>query len=616
MRYLFILLLTINYGLNAQEYNELKLSAPIKDVTVFVEGAQITREGKLNIQSGKSLLTITNLSPHVDAKSIQVKGNGDFTILSVNHKLNFLNKVTIDQQVDSLNKVAEGLRKSIAKMETRVSILSEKENLLSENRDFNTETRAISLSQLQETLNFYEKQLTTIRNEQLKLKQEIKDNRLKLSKVLKQTEKASNADELPSSEIIIRVDAKKMSNGTLSISYLVGNAGWYPKYDIRAKGVDRPINLKYKASAYQNTGVDWKNVKLKFSNGNPNQSGVAPNLQTWHLNFARLTRFQSRQNDLYSYRSNSVSGKVTSMEDGSALPGVNVVIKGTTIGTVTDLQGNYSLTLPNDAQSLAFSFIGLASQELNIGSRSVIDVQMASDVQQLNEVVVSGLQSRASGVRIRGQSSFKKEAETITTRTIENQTTVEFEIPEPYSIKSNSEAMTVELKDYEVPATFEYFAVPNLIARVSDWDQYNLLQGEANLFFEDAFVGSTILDTKTLNDTLNISLGRDKSIIIGREKVDEFAKRKTLGSNKVDTRVYKLLVRNKKSVPINITVVDQVPVSTNSDIEVDIIEVSNGKLSERSGEVTWSFEVAAQQQSTLELGYEVKYPKSEKVILD
>ncbi len=90
----------------------------------------------------------------------------------------------------------------------------------------------------------------------------------------------------------------------------------------------------------------------------------------------------------------TVSGKVTSLEDGSTLPGVNVVLKGTTTGTVTDIDGNYKLTVPSDGGTLVFSFIGLATEEIEIGARSVIDVQMSDDVQQLSEVVVTGYQSQ------------------------------------------------------------------------------------------------------------------------------------------------------------------------------------------------------------------------------
>jgi len=85
----------------------------------------------------------------------------------------------------------------------------------------------------------------------------------------------------------------------------------------------------------------------------------------------------------------SVSGKVTSVDEGEALPGVNVVLKGTTTGTVTDIDGNYKVNVPESGGTLIFSFIGLASQEVDIGSRTVIDVQMSSDIEQLSEVVVT-----------------------------------------------------------------------------------------------------------------------------------------------------------------------------------------------------------------------------------
>ncbi|HEY0770973.1 MAG TPA: carboxypeptidase-like regulatory domain-containing protein, partial [Sphingobacteriaceae bacterium] len=85
----------------------------------------------------------------------------------------------------------------------------------------------------------------------------------------------------------------------------------------------------------------------------------------------------------------TVTGRVTSAEDGSGLPGVNVVLKGTTTGTVTDTEGSYSIGVPGQGGVLVFSFIGLLSQEVEIGSRSTVDVQMAQDVQQLSEVIVT-----------------------------------------------------------------------------------------------------------------------------------------------------------------------------------------------------------------------------------
>jgi len=86
----------------------------------------------------------------------------------------------------------------------------------------------------------------------------------------------------------------------------------------------------------------------------------------------------------------AVTGKLTSRDDGSAMPGVNVVVKGSTVGTVTDSDGNYKLSVPSGGGTLVFSFIGMETQEVVIGERSVLDVQLGSDVKQLSEVVVTG----------------------------------------------------------------------------------------------------------------------------------------------------------------------------------------------------------------------------------
>jgi len=85
----------------------------------------------------------------------------------------------------------------------------------------------------------------------------------------------------------------------------------------------------------------------------------------------------------------TVTGKVTAAEDGSPLPGVNVVIKGTTVGTVTDANGGYQLAVPATSSTLVFSFIGLVTQEIDIGGRTTIDLFMTQDITQLGEVVVT-----------------------------------------------------------------------------------------------------------------------------------------------------------------------------------------------------------------------------------
>ncbi len=249
---------------------------------------------------------------------------------------------------------------------------------------------------------------------------------------------------------------------------------------------------------------------------------------------------------------------------------------------------------------------------------------MEEDMQSLQEVVVTGygsLQGRVAGIRTR-EAEVVSKAETMTATTVENQTTVEFEIDKPYSISSNGDVLTVDLSNYEIEAQYEYFAVPKLdkdpflTARIIDWSRLNLIEGEANLYFEDKFVGRTIINANALEDTLSISLGRDRSIVIARDKKEDFSQRQVIGANKIDSRSFIITVRNNKSVPVRLLLSDQVPVAAISDIQVNPTELSGGILDENTGKVIWRLQLDGGDQKELRLGYEVKYPKNEKVYLE
>lgn len=147
-------------------------------------------------------------------------------------------------------------------------------------------------------------------------------------------------------------------------------------------------------------------------------------------------------------------------------------------------------------------------------------------------------------------------------------------------------------------------------------NQYSLLEGESNLYFEDGFVGRSILNVAALQDTLQTSLGRDRSIVMNREKVDQFSKKRTIGSNITESRGYEITLKNNKSQAVTLVVKDQIPVSINSNIVVTPGELSRGNLDTQTGIVTLEITLAPGAQQKLVLQYEVKYPKSERLILD
>ncbi|HLF32969.1 MAG TPA: DUF4139 domain-containing protein, partial [Cyclobacteriaceae bacterium] len=124
------------------------------------------------------------------------------------------------------------------------------------------------------------------------------------------------------------------------------------------------------------------------------------------------------------------------------------------------------------------------------------------------------------------------------------------------------------------------------------------------------------IDPAVQSDTMEISLGRDKSIVIERKKVDEFTQRRTIGTNKIDTRGFATTVRNNKSKPVDLILIDQVPISTRSEITVNLLESGGAILDKEKGELKWTLQLTPQSQKELRFQYEVRYPKNQRLILE
>ena len=220
-----------------------------------------------------------------------------------------------------------------------------------------------------------------------------------------------------------------------------------------------------------------------------------------------------------------------------------------------------------------------------------------------------------------GRSYDKEESKSTADYTTVTQSTVNttFDIALPYSIKSNGKPNLIEIQNYELPVSYQYFSLPKqdddafLLANIIGWGDYSLLSGDANIYFENTFVGESYIDTEVTDDTLKVSMGRDKSIIIKREKIKDFCKTKTLGGNKKTTRGYELTVRNNKAQTIEIELVEQIPLTKRKDIEVSLLESSNAKYDETTGKLTWNISIAGNSSKTVNYKFEIKHPKNRTI---
>lgn len=203
------------------------------------------------------------------------------------------------------------------------------------------------------------------------------------------------------------------------------------------------------------------------------------------------------------------------------------------------------------------------------------------------------------------------------TTVAENQLNISFDIDIPYDILSNGKIHSVSLKEIKLPATYKYYAVPKaendafLLAEIADYSKYNLLRGEANIIFEGMYVGKTFIEPNQTSDTLNLSMGRDKKVSIKREKVADKSGTKFLSARKEQTFTYDITVRNNKKEPVELLLKDQYPLSTNKEIEVELLQNDSAKINAETGILTWQLQLKPNETKKFRISYKVKYPKDQ-----
>lgn len=203
----------------------------------------------------------------------------------------------------------------------------------------------------------------------------------------------------------------------------------------------------------------------------------------------------------------------------------------------------------------------------------------------------------------------------------QHQTAVSFDLKTKYTIESNNKHYGVTVSNYELPASYTYYAAPKLrkkaflLAKTSDWQQYNLIPGKTNFFFENTFVGSSILNLSGAQDTLDISLGIDDNIIIDRKRVKDFCKAYAIGSDKKEEIGIEITVTNNKNTSIELLVEDQIPVSGNNKISVDLLNAKKADHDLNSGKLTWKLKLKPGESKKLRFGYSIKYPKGMQINL-
>jgi len=202
----------------------------------------------------------------------------------------------------------------------------------------------------------------------------------------------------------------------------------------------------------------------------------------------------------------------------------------------------------------------------------------------------------------------------------ESQLNITFDIEIPYTILSNGKQHSVALKETALLATYQYMSIPKLdahaylIAKIKDYGDYNLLPGEANVIFEGMYVGKTFVNTNVNKDELTLSLGKDPNIAVSRTLISDKSGTKMLSSRKVQDFVYEITVRNNKKESISTLIEDQIPISSNSDIEISLIDKDNAKIEEEKGRLIWELNLKPNETKKIRFGFQLKSAKDKNVI--
>ncbi len=224
-------------------------------------------------------------------------------------------------------------------------------------------------------------------------------------------------------------------------------------------------------------------------------------------------------------------------------------------------------------------------------------------------------------VVVTGANKKYKESETTSSYTSVTQSTLstEFEIKLSSTIPSGSEVHRVNIGDYALEASYDYYSIPRidkdvfLNAHISDWEKLNLLPGSANIFFQGAYVGQSYINANQTNDTMGLSLGRDKNVILTREKLKDFTKEKFIGGKYRQSVTYEIKVKNTEPTEISLDIIEQVPISANAEIKITLDDAGGAVYNVETGKLLWKQKLAPGEEKKMQFSITVEFPESKKV---
>lgn len=566
---LVLTLLCITTGADAQTKKRLDITA----ATVFLRAAELSSTASVELAKGDNELLFTNVAANVNASSIMINATNGVSAGSVIFQNNYVKTAVTSARIDMLNDSIRTLTKQRELTALKLAVVDRQIALLDPNK-VSDEPKERSVAETANLLDLVGNRLENYLLQKNKLDEMIGKINATIGTLNTLIQEEQNKGVLEGGRLLIKLYANEACTSTITITYVTPNAGWSPIYDLIAENTSKPLKLYYKANVFQNTGTKWDNVHLTLSTGDPNEGIQMPTLTPWYAGIyvpQPVAYGQPAQpNKGNTYNNNEIRALAT-----------------TEVADIASLS-------PGIYQRQRGSGVSIAGAR-RAGTTYVVD---GVEVQNIGEV--QSTMSEYVAVNGGGMNTT-------------------FDIDLPYTIPSDENKHLVAIKKYDIPATFRHYAVPKmdkdafLQAEIVNWAELDLLPSQANIFYDGTYVGQGYFDTRIIKDTMLVSLGRDKKVVVRRDLDTKKRSAHTIGANVRETYAYTINIRNTRKQAIDMVVYDQVPLSNNSDLVIESKEIGGGTEDETTGFVKWVFTTAPNESKKLSLAYTLKYPKMRTV---
>ncbi|MFM9945911.1 MAG: DUF4139 domain-containing protein, partial [Bacteroidia bacterium] len=530
-------------------------TSKLQKVTVYLQGANLYYNESVNLTAGNNELIFENISPYINAASLQASSKGA-VVMDIKHQVKYKEKVVAtrkyDKEIENVLDSMEDIGYLIRDLDNQSYVLETEKNLLLNNRIIKGQPLRDSLPLLKDAMVYLKEKLNSIYEQSLKLERQ-------KNKLTKQ-------------------------NNKLNVRYntlLLLQSGQNVFDNTAAQQINQVVVTVF-SDVPTTTQINF-NYFVQNANWVPvydlQATSATNNFQLkYFANVTQYTGIEWANVPLTLSTSNPNETNIKPEMSPWYLSFVDYLRKG------YESRGMSNSSAPVKAESLSFK---------EKDKKSIDDVEEDMDNEKYLQNYV---------------------------QVTENIIRTEYEIKLNYTIAADGKMHKVLINQKEVPMIMQFAAVPKmctdafLMAKVTGWEDMNIIPGKARLYFDGGYVGEMFLNASTTTDTLSINLGRDKSIVLTRKKIKENFKDKVFTDEKVETRTIELVGRNTKNIPVELLLEDQIPVVTGTnDIKVVLMEGSGATLDEATGKLTWNLKLKVKESEKIKFTYQIRYPKGKEL---